>query len=303
MSRFVLFALSLLLFHQAKASIGLISPEQAAQIAQEAGSKALILDTRGGYKDYISGHLPNARHINFDTLRATDDKGVPVQYLPVKLTKELLTMAGVDRERTHILYAEGGTGDEILSTTMVAYVLEKYGVKDIKIVDGGLPDYKAKFPLSQEYPKTKRGQLPTKMNTQIGVDVKTVLKKKDQPKVVLLDARPENEYLGNDTVWPRKGHIPGAISLPWRKVMDEKNTHKFRDIAEVRPLFSSLGVTPDKEVIIYCGTSREGSLLRFYLSHLAQFPNVKLYEGSWKEYAALKELPASTEASPINTRR
>ncbi len=303
MSRFVLLALSLLFFHQANASIGLISPEQAAQIAQEGGSKALILDTRGGYKDYISGHLPNARHINFDTLRATDVNGVPVQYLPIKLTKELLTMAGIDRERTHILYAEGGTGDEILSATMVAYVLEKYGVRDIKIVDGGLPDYKAKFPLSQEYPKTKQGQLPTKMNNDIGVDVKTVLKMKDQPNIVLLDARPENEYLGNDTVWPRKGHIPGAISLPWRKVMDEKNTHKFRDIAEVKALFSSLGVTPDKEVIVYCGTSREGSLLRFYLSHLAQYPNVKLYEGSWKEYAALKELPASTEASPSTTRR
>lgn len=114
MSRFVLLALSLLFFHQANASIGLISPEQAAQIAHEGGSKAVILDTRGG-----------------------------------------------------------------------------------------LPDYKAKFPLSQEYPKTKQGQLP----------------------------------------------------------------------------------------------------MRFYLSHLAQYPNVKLYEGSWKEYAALKELPASTEASPISTRR
>jgi thiosulfate/3-mercaptopyruvate sulfurtransferase len=50
-----------------------------------------------------------------------------------------------------------------------------------------------------------------------------------------------------------------------------------------------------QEVIVYCGTSREGSLLRFYLRHVAGFPNVRLYEGSWKEYAALKQHPAETK--------
>jgi thiosulfate/3-mercaptopyruvate sulfurtransferase len=44
--------------------------------------------------------------------------------------------------------------------------------------------------------------------------------------------------------------------------------------------------------MVYCGTSREGSLLRFYLKYVAKYPNVRLYEGSWKEYAALKKLPA-----------
>lgn len=43
MSRFVLLALSLLFFHQANASIGLISPEQAAQIAKRAVQRLLFL--------------------------------------------------------------------------------------------------------------------------------------------------------------------------------------------------------------------------------------------------------------------
>ena len=52
------------------------------------------------------------------------------------------------------------------------------------------------------------------------------------------------------------------------------------------------GITAEKDIVVYCGTSREGSLLRFYLKHVAGFPNVRLYEGSWKEYANLKDLPA-----------
>jgi thiosulfate/3-mercaptopyruvate sulfurtransferase len=46
---------------------------------------------------------------------------------------------------------------------------------------------------------------------------------------------------------------------------------------------------------VYCGTSREGSLLRFYLKYLMKFPKVRLYEGSWKEYAHLKQHPVETQ--------
>ncbi len=97
-----------------------------------------MLDTRGGYKDYFRAHLPRAHHINFDTLRGTD-KGVPVQYLPDELTKTLLIRAGVTKGRTHLVYATGDKlpNDEILSASMVAYVLEKFGIEDIRIVDGG----------------------------------------------------------------------------------------------------------------------------------------------------------------------
>ncbi len=45
---------------------------------------------------------------------------------------------------------------------------------------------------------------------------------------------------------------------------------------------------------MYCGTSREGSLLRFYLRHVAKYPNVRLYEGSWKEYVSLKQHAVET---------
>ncbi len=31
---------------------------------------------------------------------------------------------------------------------------------------------------------------------------------------------------------------------------------------------------------MYCGTSREGNLLRFYRKHVAKLPNVRLYEDS-----------------------
>ena len=113
--------------------------------------------------------------------------------------------------------------------------------------------------------------------------------------MVVVDARPHNEYLGEDDVWLRKGHIPGAISFHWAKLMEKDNTHQFRPFERMKGDLEAAGLTPDKEIIVYCGTSREGSLLRFYLRHIAKYPNVRLYEGSWKEYVSLKQHPAETK--------
>lgn len=282
----------------AQAEIGIISPADANKLieAKDPAQRPIVLDTRGGYKDYFRGHLPTAHHLNFDTLRGTDH-GVPVQYLPDELTKVLLVRAGIDRNRTHLIYATGDAlpNDEILSASMVAYVLEKFGVTDIRIVDGGLPGWKkARLPVTQEYFGNPPGTLPEKMKPEIALTLKDVLERKGKPGVVLVDARPHNEYVGNDEVWLRKGHIPGAISFHWARLMEDDNTHAFRPFDKVQADLNAAGLTPDKEILVYCGTSREGSLLRFYLKHVAKYPNVRLYEGSWKEYVALKDQPAET---------
>ena len=281
--------------------IGLISPQEVKALIEnpDPAKRPLVLDTRGGYKDYFRGHLPTAHHINFDTLRGTD-KGVPVAYLPDDLTRILLSRAGVDKDRLHILYAEGDKlpNDEILSSSMVAYVMEKFGIKNIRIIDGGLPAYRAKFPLTQEYPNTPMGKLPKDMNPGIGMDVETVLKLKEKPGHILLDARPKNEFEGDDPYWLRKGHIPGAKSFHWARLMMDDNTHKFRPVEECQKILADEGITPDKEILVYCGTSREGSLLRFTLRHVLNYPNVRLYEGSWREYVSLKQYPVEKGPAP-----
>jgi len=283
----------------ARGDIGIISPAEARKLIEDPdpAKRPIVLDTRGGYKDYFRGHLPTAHHLNFDTLRGTDN-GVPVQYLPDDLTRALLVRAGVDKNRLHLIYATGDTlpNDEILSASMVAYVLEKYGVKNIRIVDGGLPGWtKAKLPVTQEYFGNPEGSLPEKGEPGIALPLEELLKRKGEPGVVLVDARPHNEYVGQDDVWLRKGHIPGAISFHWARLMAKDNTHQFLPFEKVKAELEAAGLTADRPILVYCGTSREGSLLRFYLKHVAKYPDVRLYEGSWKEYASLKQHSAETQ--------
>lgn len=280
--------------------IGLISVGEAKALieAKDISQRPIVIDTRGGYKDYFRGHLPTAHHLNFDTLRGTDS-AVPVQYLPDDLTRALLLRAGADQERLHLVYATGAAlpNDEILSTSMVVYVLEKFGIKNIRVVDGGLAAWlKAGYTPAKEYFGNPPGRLPTSVQSSIGVNVEAVQAHVGKPGNILVDARPLNEYQGDDDVWLRKGHIPGAVSFHWARLMKADNTHQFRAIEEMRAELKAAGITPDQSVICYCGTSREGSLLYFTLKHVLGYPDVRLYEGSWKEYVWLKgqTLPAET---------
>ncbi|HAL70753.1 MAG TPA: sulfurtransferase [Verrucomicrobiales bacterium] len=295
-------ALLALLVPASHADIGLITPAEAKALIEnpDAAKRPIVLDTRGGYKDYFRGHLPTAHHLNFDTLRGTD-AAVPVQYLPQDLTQALLIRAGANKDRTHLVYATGAVlpNDEILSATMVAHVLEKAGIKDIRILDGGLPGWKAEGnPTTQHYFGNPAGVLPEKGTPEIAADITAVKAEKDQADVVLVDARPLNEFIGEDDVWLRKGHIPGAVSFHWARLMEKDNTHKFKPFAEVKAELEKAGITPDKKIICYCGTSREGSLVRFYLKHVAGYPNVRLYEGAWKEYVWVENQSLPAETTP-----
>lgn len=285
-----------------RADIALITPAEAKQLLDvaDAALRPVVLDTRGGYKDYFRGHIPGAHHLNFDTLRGTE-AGVPVQYLPSDLTRALLVRAGADRDRTHLVYATGAAlpNDEVLSATMVAHVLEKVGIKDIRIVDGGLPAWQeAGFPVAQAYFGNAPGRLPALDAAEIAASLDYVLARQGQPGVVLVDARPPNEFAGDDDVWLRKGHIPGAVNFHWARLTSPDNTHRFRSFAEVKADLVAAGLTPDKEIICYCGTSREGSLLRFYLRYVAGYKNVRLYEGAWKEYVWARNQSLPVETGP-----
>ncbi|MBP7948107.1 MAG: sulfurtransferase [Verrucomicrobiales bacterium] len=288
----------------APADIAVISPAAASKLIAQSDARArpVVLDTRGGYKDYFRGHLPTAHHLEFDTLRGTEN-AVPVQYLPADLTIPLLVRAGVDKNRLHLIYATGDVlpNDEILSASMVAYVLEKYGVENIRIVDGGLAEWKKQgLPVTQDYFGNPAGRLPDKGHPEIAASIKEVQSHVGKAGNVLVDARPVNEFRGEDDIWLRKGHIPGAISFHWARLMEADNTHKFKPFAQVKAELEAAGITRDKSIICYCGTSREGSLLRFYLKHVAGYPDVRLYEGAWKEYVWLnnKSLPAEQGGEP-----
>ena len=69
------------------------------------------------------------------------------------------------------------------------------------------------------------------------------------------------------------GHIPGAINVPWNLMVNEDGT--FKTAEYLKNLYESLNITPEKEVITYCGIGERASYTWFVLKYLLGYPNVK----------------------------
>lgn len=274
----------------AKASvIKLITPEQAAAGASSGQWK--ILDVRPVPPlDYISGHLPGAVHISEQAFRGPNGK-LPYQIWPARDLAALLSKAGISNNDKVLVYSDG---TNVLGASLVAYILEKSGVPTIGILDGGFSAYKSQGqPVTKVFPTYNPGVFNPKSVPGLAISLNEVLALVGKPNVVIVDPRPKGLFEGTEQVFIRNGHIPGAINITWQSVTEAnnpeealKNPHKLKSIEELRKLFVSRGVTPDKTVIISCSTGREASLQYIVLKHLLGYPNVRIYEGSWTEYSA-----------------
>ena len=75
--------------------------------------------------------------------------------------------------------------------------------------------------------------------------------------------------------------MPGAVHVFWRDHLDEHGA--FRPADEVRALYESRGVTPDKGIIAFCqGGYRSANT--FLLLKALGYPDVRNYVGSWAEW-------------------
>ncbi len=115
----------------------------------------------------------------------------------------------------------------------------------------------------------------------------------------LVDVRSPAEFTGEIIAPPglpetaqRGGHIPGAISVPWARAVNEDGTFKSAD--ELRALYGEAGVASGQPTIAYCRIGERSSHTWFVLKHLLGYPDVKNYDGSWTEYGSLIDVPIAT---------
>jgi thiosulfate/3-mercaptopyruvate sulfurtransferase len=253
-----------------------------------------ILDVRNNSGHYLAGHIPGAVNLAESTMRAPD-AGMPFRYLPPEDMARMLQKAGVTTDHEVVLYSDSAG---VLGSTMVAYGLLRVGHDKVRVLDGGVDDYKAKHPLTQAYPSFVERPLEASFDRTLFVTLDEVAGALEAGETTFLDARPPADYRGETRTWQRNGHIPGAISLDWHRLMEDDNNHRFRSNEEIRAIFEAEGVTGSEPIVAYCGTSREATLLYLYMKHVLGFEDVRLFEGSWTEYCANPDLPVATGAAP-----
>lgn len=269
-------------------------------LAHLSDKDQVILDAQPDIHDYITEHIPDAIHINEGVLRVPWH-GLPEQWMPPEAIQPVLRRLGLKADMPVVVYSGLGPfkawGDG-LGQTMVAYSLARFGHNNVLVLDGGIDKWKAEGkPLTKLFPKCDDSGFIVHLQRDYFLSYEEFKLVKDRPDVLLLDARPAPVYEGQGP-WIAPGHIPGAVNLPWPSLMEPNNRCLLKPDAEVQLLLAAAGVTPEKTLVVYCGTGREATnellLFKFYLG----YPNVKLYEGSFTEWTAHPENPTVVGKSP-----
>ena len=260
----------------------------------------MVLDVQPDVHDYFQEHIPGAVYMN-QGIHRVPLKGLPARYAPPEAVQHYFRRVGLKSEVPVVVYtgigAFKGWGDG-LEQTMKAYSLARFGHKNVYILDGGLEKWKEEGkPLTQVFPVVEETDFTAEVQQQYFVEYEEFKTLKDQENVILLDARPPEFYEGQGP-WIKPGHIPGAINLPWKRLMDEDNTRLLKPDEQIRKILDDHGVSPGKTVICSCGTGREATneflLLKWYLG----YPNITIYEGSFTEWSSYPANPTVIGKNP-----
>lgn len=281
----------------AATTIDFVTPQWVAQHSRDGNLR--ILDVRANPLDYINSHIPGAVNIAENTFRGPNGR-LPVQFWEQQKIESLFQEAGVNGNSHVVIYSDG---NNILGSTQVAYLLERGGHGGrVSVLDGGFKAYRdASLPVTKEFPQYDLGNFALTDNSDIRVSLDQVrsIVRDRSARVTFIDPRPPALFAGEEDVFIRNGHIPGAKNIPWPTfTVGEDNFHQLKALDDIRALLARREVTPNDEIIVTCSTGREASLQYVVLKHVLGYPNVRLYEGSWTEYSAQPDLPVATGRDP-----
>jgi len=268
-----------------------ISPEWLEAHLQDPG--LVVADCRPEGRLYCSGHIPGAIHLNEALLRMHIGR-LPARWIPAGAARHLLGTLGIGAESPVAVYTgcgkdgvlpHGPCGDG-LEAPLVAYSLVRFGCRRVMILDGGLDLWRAEGRLvSQEPGVTRPSGFTVAVPIHLFIGYDECARLKDDPDVVLLDARPEARYKEHD---PQGGaaHIPFAVSLPASLLLDPVNPARLKPEREIRAILSGLGVTPEKTVICASGTGKSAAAVFVVLKWFLGYPDVVMFEGGFAEWVS-----------------
>jgi thiosulfate/3-mercaptopyruvate sulfurtransferase len=270
-------------------------------LAKHLGDEGLVVvESDEDVLLYDTGHIPGAVKVDWHT--ELNDQ-LSRDYLDSGGFARLCSAKGIGRDDTVVFY-----GDNFNWWAAYAlWVFSLFGHPDVRLLNGGRQVWVAEGrPLTREvsqrpvtqYPPVPRHDVRIRaFRDQVMGHIST-----GRP---LVDVRSPGEYTGELLHMPdypqegalRGGHIPGALSKPWKQAANDDGT--FKSVSDLRKIYAGdLGLDPSDDIIAYCRIGERSSHTWFVLTHLLGYPQVRNYDGSWTEWGNLVRAPIVKGSEP-----
>lgn len=249
----------------------------------------VILHVDGRPDGYERNHIPGARFIDIDDLMVDGEPAVGYEMPPVTRIVEVLQAAGVGDDSHVVVY-----GQTPLAATRTWLTFEYIGLGDrVSVLDGGLIRWQAESrPVTTQTLAVSAGHLTAKPRLNMMVDADWIHARLEDTSVLLLDARPDDEYTGEDGGMggmTNPGHIPGAYHLYWEKlVVDRQTDPVFLPRSQLSEQFIAAGAGDAGTIVAYCMVGWRASLV-YFTGRLLGY-EMRFYDGSWHDWGS-RDLP------------
>ncbi len=241
-----------------------------------------IVDPRPTVK-YLAGHIPRA--VNLPVSKTLDKN--TLELLPEERLSETFGEAGIEAGKTAVFY-DSYDGQ---NAAMLGWVLEYLGHQKVSILASRLEGWTSD---GREVLYRPVKPQPTRFLANPNWSVRALLKELVERRGdKLLDLRSAEEFYGKVATEARTGRLPGATSLPWTSLIGQGNDF-LRPKKELKDIFAAGGLLPTDRMVAYC-TYGPRAAVGYVALREAEFENVRVYDGSFHQWARNAKLPLEGE--------
>ena len=248
-----------------------------------------------GRNNWEESHIPGAHFA--DLVDEISDTRAPTAFtmLPADEFCEKMSAFGVDDDSTVVVYST----TSVMWATRLWWMFRSVGFDRCYVLDGGLPKWNAeKRPVTDSPSKViaAKGQLTPRPRPALWASKDEVMKAIGSNTVCTVNALAPEAYNGERNSYGRPGHIPGSINVFFNTLTDP-DTGTFLPRDRLRQAMDEAGLLGKERVICYCGGGISATMDALAL-HVSGHPDVAIYDGSMKEWAADESAPLALGDEP-----
>ncbi|XP_074649049.1 3-mercaptopyruvate sulfurtransferase-like [Tubulanus polymorphus] len=244
------------------------------------------LTKRKPREDFYKDHIPGALFFDIDECRKPHPDLEHLLPSAEQFAEYVGKKLGIGNE-DHVVIYDNNPNIGIFSAPRVWWLFKVFGHDKVSVLSGGFEKWNNEEvrEVTDELIKVVPFDYQATLHPEMVKTFKDVENNLETKEFQLLDARPAGRFNGTapeprpDT---KPGHIPGAVNIPFTKIVDQ-NTKLLKTPASLNAMLNYHKVEQDRPMVVMCGSGVTSCCL-LMAAYVSGRDDIALYDGSWTEW-------------------